>query len=111
MVIISLDFIQHKVLLSSSFMFSLYSRLDENYEMIPGACLPRSVLYTHYQDFCKRNLVEPSSAASFGKVATSPYMITNRRSALIIISVNMLLLALERSLAVILAILLNVKIY
>ena len=38
--------------------------------MVPGSCLPRSVLYTHYQDFCKKNQVEASSAASFGKVAT-----------------------------------------
>lgn len=42
--------------------------LEENYETVSGACLPRSVLYTHYQDFCKRNHVEPSSAASFGKI-------------------------------------------
>lgn len=50
-------------------LFNTFFRLDENYEMIPGACLPRSVLYTHYTDFCKRNQVEPSSAASFGKVS------------------------------------------
>lgn len=43
-------------------------RLDENYELVAGACLPRSVLYTHYQDFCKKNQLEASSAASFGKV-------------------------------------------
>jgi len=45
-----------------------FCRLEENYETVKGACLPRSVLYTHYQDFCKRNTMEPSSAASFGKV-------------------------------------------
>ena len=39
--------------------------------MVPGSCLPRSVLYTHYQDFCKKNQVEASSAASFGKVKFS----------------------------------------
>lgn len=43
-------------------------RLEENYEMVAGSCLPRSVLYTHYQDFCKKSQMEPSSAASFGKV-------------------------------------------
>lgn len=47
---------------------TLSFRLEDNYEMVPGACLPRSVLYTHYQDYCKRNQMEPSSAASFGKV-------------------------------------------
>lgn len=46
-----------------------FCRLDENYETVKGACLPRSVLYTHYQDFCKRSNIEPSSAASFGKVS------------------------------------------
>lgn len=46
-------------------------RLQHNYEMVPGACLPRSVLYNHYQDFCKRNQIDPSSAASFGKVSCS----------------------------------------
>ena len=44
-------------------------RLGDNYEMVSGSCLPRSVLYTHYQDFCKKNQVEASSAASFGKVS------------------------------------------
>ena len=47
-------------------------RLGENYEMVQGSCLPRSVLYTHYQDFCKKNQMEASSAASFGKVAQPP---------------------------------------
>ena len=31
-------------------------------------CLPRSTLYMHYQDFCKKNFTEPVSQASFGKV-------------------------------------------
>ena len=43
-------------------------RLEENYTMIPGSCLARSVIYTHYQDFCKKNHLVPHSAASFGKV-------------------------------------------
>ena len=46
----------------------LYCRLEENYEISDGVCLPRSVLYNHYQDFCKRNAMEPVGAASFGKV-------------------------------------------
>lgn len=44
-------------------------RLEENYEISDGVCLPRSVLYNHYQDFCKRNAMEPVGAASFGKVS------------------------------------------
>ena len=43
-------------------------RLEENYTMITGSCLARSVIYTHYQDFCKKNHLVPHSAASFGKV-------------------------------------------
>ena len=34
-------------------------------------CLPRSTLYMHYQDFCKKNFTEPVSQASFGKVCVS----------------------------------------
>jgi len=47
----------------------LADRLEENYEISDGVCLPRSVLYNHYQDFCKRNAMEPVGAASFGKVS------------------------------------------
>ena len=46
----------------------LAGRLEDNYEISDGVCLPRSVLYNHYQDFCKRNAMEPVGAASFGKV-------------------------------------------
>jgi len=54
--------------------------LDENYETVKGACLPRSVLYTHYQDFCKRSNIEPSSAASFGKIIRFKFpSLTTRR--------------------------------
>ena len=48
----------------------LLHRLEENYEISDGVCLPRSVLYNHYQDFCKRNSMEPVGAASFGKVGS-----------------------------------------
>ena len=58
--------------LHDSNMVYLLCRLEENYEMVAGSCLPRSVLYTHYQDFCKKSQMEPSSAASFGKVITEP---------------------------------------
>ena len=34
----------------------------------PMGIAARSVLYNHYQDFCKRNAMEPVGAASFGKV-------------------------------------------
>ena len=53
-------------------LLNVLCRLGENYEMVQGSCLPRSVLYTHYQDFCKKNQMEASSAASFGKVAQQP---------------------------------------
>lgn len=43
--------------------------------MVAGSCLPRSVLYTHYQDFCKKNHMDASSAASFGKVAKLSYIV------------------------------------
>ena len=37
-------------------------------------CLPRSTLYMHYQDFCKKNFTEPVSQASFGKVCVCVYV-------------------------------------
>jgi regulatory factor X 4 len=41
--------------------------LGENYLEAKEQCLPRSTLYMHYQDFCKKNDIEPVSQASFGK--------------------------------------------
>ena len=52
--------------------FSFFLRLEENYEESDGVCLPRSVLYTHYLDFFKRQNLVPVSAASFGKVGYFP---------------------------------------
>lgn len=43
-------------------------RLDENYEMAEGVCIPRNALYLHYVDFCAKNAMQPVNAASFGKV-------------------------------------------
>ena len=43
-------------------------RLEENYCICEGVCLPRNVLYNHYLDFCRRENLEPACAATFGKV-------------------------------------------
>lgn len=51
------------------FFFLLALRLEENYEIAEGVCIPRSALYMHYLDFCERNDTQPVNAASFGKVS------------------------------------------
>ena len=43
-------------------------RLDENYEIAEGVCIPRSTLYIHYLDYCNATDTQPVNAASFGKV-------------------------------------------
>jgi len=45
-----------------------FSRLEENYVMCEGVCLPRCILYAHYLDFCRRHNVDAACAATFGKV-------------------------------------------
>lgn len=42
--------------------------LSENYEFAEGVCIPRSVIYKHYRDFCQKNGMTPVNPASFGKV-------------------------------------------
>ncbi|XP_067900272.1 DNA-binding protein RFX6-like isoform X2 [Heterodontus francisci] len=42
--------------------------LLDTYEWVEGICLPRCMLYTHYQDFCKKREFKSISAASFGKL-------------------------------------------
>ena len=49
------------------YLFNLY-RLEENYEIAEGVCIPRSTLYVHYLDFCEHHDTQPVNAASFGKV-------------------------------------------
>jgi regulatory factor X 6 len=44
------------------------SRLEENYVMCEGVCLPRCILYAHYLDFCRSYKLEAACAATFGKV-------------------------------------------
>ena len=46
----------------------LFARLEENYEIADGVCIPRSTLYYHYLHFCEANDTQPVNAASFGKV-------------------------------------------
>ena len=48
-------------------------RLEENYEIAEGVCIPRSTLYMHYLDFCEKNDSQPVNAASFGKVKTETF--------------------------------------
>jgi hypothetical protein len=43
-------------------------RLEENYEIAEGVCIPRSALYMHYLDFSEKQDTQPVNAASFGKV-------------------------------------------
>lgn len=44
------------------------TRLEENYIVCEGVCLPRCILYAHYLDFCRKEKLEPACAATFGKV-------------------------------------------
>lgn len=48
--------------------FYCFYRLEENYVMCEGVCLPRCILYAHYLDFCRRHSVDAACAATFGKV-------------------------------------------
>jgi hypothetical protein len=43
-------------------------RLEENYKLSEGVCLPRNAIYSHYLDFCEREGHTPVNAARFGKV-------------------------------------------
>lgn len=45
-----------------------FARLEENYIVCEGVCLPRCILYAHYLDFCRKEKLEPACAATFGKV-------------------------------------------
>ncbi|XP_054160058.1 transcription factor RFX4-like, partial [Oppia nitens] len=54
--------------------------LEDNYELAEGVCIPRSVLYMHYVDFCGNNNVQPVNAASFGKIIRQQFpQLTTRR--------------------------------
>ena len=60
------------VLYMSCYVYNLiFFRLNENYLLEDGVCLPRSTIYEHYLDFCERELIQPVNAASFGKVTSS----------------------------------------
>lgn len=48
----------------------LCHRLEENYEIAEGVCIPRSALYMHYLDFSEKHDTQPVNAASFGKVSS-----------------------------------------
>lgn len=54
--------------------------LENNFELAEGVCIPRSVLYLHYNDFCHINRVQPVNAASFGKIIRQQFpQLTTRR--------------------------------
>ncbi|XP_052799431.1 DNA-binding protein RFX6-like [Mya arenaria] len=54
--------------------------LSDNYERAEGVCLPRCVLYQHYQDFCKKMKFTPAGAATFGKIIRQRFpKLTTRR--------------------------------
>lgn len=66
---------KYKVSFITSFCFSdilmnefVIHRLEENYEIAEGVCIPRSALYMHYLDFSEKHDTQPVNAASFGKV-------------------------------------------
>lgn len=48
--------------------------LLDNYESAEGVSLPRSALYTHYNEHCQENQIEPVNAASFGKLIRSVFI-------------------------------------
>ncbi|XP_054168340.1 DNA-binding protein RFX2-like isoform X2 [Oppia nitens] len=48
--------------------------LIENYETAEGVSLPRSTLYSHYQQHCQQHNIEPVNAASFGKLIRSVFI-------------------------------------
>jgi regulatory factor X 1/2/3 len=42
--------------------------------MFKGVSLPRSTLYSHYQQHCSQHNIEPVNAASFGKLIRSVFI-------------------------------------
>ena len=55
-------------------------RLEENYEIAEGVCIPRSALYMHYLDFSEKHDTQPVNAASFGKVKLSNNVLKTQES-------------------------------
>ncbi|KAK3734999.1 hypothetical protein RRG08_007141 [Elysia crispata] len=55
-------------------------RLEDNYCICEGVCLPRCILYSHYLDFCRNEKLEPACAATFGKTIRQkfPHLTTRR---------------------------------
>ncbi len=52
-------------------VFCCFTRLEENYIVCEGVCLPRCILYAHYLDFCRKEKLDPACAATFGKVRST----------------------------------------
>ncbi|CAG2115140.1 unnamed protein product [Medioppia subpectinata] len=58
----------------------LYQRLESNYELKEGICLPRCLLYQHYLDYTRKNSCKAIGAAAFGKLVRQKFpKITTRR--------------------------------
>eukprot|EP01135_Chromosphaera_perkinsii_P004185 Nk52_evm4s271 gene=Nk52_evmTU4s271 len=54
--------------------------LNDNYEVASGLSLPRSLLYKHYVEYCKKNPDVPAvNAASFGKMIRSVFPLLKTR--------------------------------
>lgn len=56
------------------------NRLEENYIVCEGVCLPRCILYAHYLDFCRKEKLEPACAATFGKVCVCVFVRASERA-------------------------------
>uniref|UniRef100_G3W642 DNA-binding protein RFX6 n=1 Tax=Sarcophilus harrisii TaxID=9305 RepID=G3W642_SARHA len=62
------------------FNITILYRLEENYIVCEGVCLPRCILYAHYLDFCRKEKLEPACAATFGKTIRQKFpLLTTRR--------------------------------
>ncbi|KAL1437753.1 hypothetical protein MTO96_048615 [Rhipicephalus appendiculatus] len=48
-------------------------RLQQNYEVAEGVCIPRNTLYLHYVDFCARNSMQPLTTRRLGTRGQSRY--------------------------------------
>ncbi|TKC36408.1 hypothetical protein EI555_017287 [Monodon monoceros] len=60
------------------------ARLEENYIVCEGVCLPRCILYAHYLDFCRKEKLEPACAATFGKGGfTRKYSLSSKTGTLL----------------------------
>lgn len=67
-IINNLQKVEAKNDITITLLFAFSIRLEENYIVCEGVCLPRCILYAHYLDFCRKEKLDPACAATFGKV-------------------------------------------